>query len=84
MYTPFAKSNPPESGISPGGLLCLLSLVVSIKPLADEVASHTCYDRHQYCDDVVHRFTPPFRCQYRGGSVASISQFDKFRKEVSP
>lgn len=80
MYTPFAKSNPPESGISPGGLLCLLSLVVSIKPLADEVASHTCYDRHQYCDDVVHRFTPPFRCQYRGGSVASISLFDKFRK----
>lgn len=38
----------------PGGSLCLLSFSVSIKPLANIVASYTCYDGHKEIEKTVH------------------------------
>ena len=32
--------------------MCLLSLVVSVKPLANVVANYTCYDRHKKIGEV--------------------------------
>lgn len=41
------KTDPRRDSRSPGVILCLLALAVTVKPLANVEADYTCYDSHQ-------------------------------------
>lgn len=41
------KANPRRDSRSPGVLLCLLALAVTVKPLANVEADYTCCDSHK-------------------------------------
>ena len=60
------KSKPPESGHSPGVLLCLLALAVTIKPLADEIANYIRSDRHKDTSE-----------DFQGAHLLSVARLEK-------
>ena len=60
VFMPITKKQPPgEIAALQGAFLCLLALVMSIKPLADVIADHTCCDRHQETSCRIHALRLP-------------------------
>ena len=81
-----SKRNPPGSRYSLGGSLCLLALVMPVKPLADIVRNYARCDRHQKCNEEIHSVHPPSvaRLGKVQGSIYSIKNFALFCNLFSP
>ena len=76
------KANPRRGLDSPGVLLCLTALVVTVKPLAYVVADYTCSDRHNEGCEGFHVFHPLPVASMGKGSKHNIPYFDNCRKVV--
>ena len=68
------KSEPLQSCSSEGVLLCLLALMMALKPLADVVGHYICSDSHEETGDYrLHQDHLPSVARMGKGSVTSIT-----------
>ena len=66
-----------------GLLLGSLSLVVPVKPFANEVRDDACCDRRQELNEVDHDFTPS-RCRYGVGQRTYYTSLRQNPQGVAP
>lgn len=83
------KSIVPTQKRTPGeiaslrGFLCLLALAVTVKPLANEIANHICYDRHKDSDEDLHCTHLLSVARLEKGSTDILPALDTLRKPIT-
>lgn len=63
--------------------MCLLALAVTVKPLANEIANHICYDRHKDSDEDLHCTHLLSVARLEKGSTDILPALDTLRKPIT-
>ncbi len=74
------QKNPRRGRHSPGVILCLLALAVTVKPLADVVGDYTRCDGHKKIAEIFHTVHLLSVARLEKGSGDSIAQFGMVRQ----